>query len=178
MYARAHFMRGVFALKNPKPSRIVRPMKRTLILLALMIGSALPALAQEYTDLGIIIGGSRRFVDGAPHQDENDFLEQFLVRQHLHRDLLVDADRTRAQLPPQGRTDRLEVSIPYEVSTPTEENPDAVTINRRDVEGEVHHVEGLVEYEFDEIFGSSSLFAGLGYYRLSAPGEEAQQTGA
>lgn len=152
-------------------------MKRTLILLALVTLSALPALAQEYTDLGIIIGGSRRFVDGAPHQDENDFIESNFSFSNTSIEIYWSTPiehelnfRLKG-----GRIDT-QVSIPYEVSTPTPEDPDAVTINRRDAEGEVMHVEGLVEYEFDEIFGSSGLFAGIGMYRLTAPDEEAQQT--
>ena len=152
-------------------------MKRTLFLLALATLAALPALAQETTDLGIIVGGSRRFVDGAPHQDENDLIESNFsfsnTSVELYWSLPIEDDlnfRIKG-----GRIDT-EVSVPYEVTTPTPENPDAITVNRRDVDGEVHHLEALVEYEFDEPFGSSGLFAGLGFYRLAASGEDTQQT--
>ena len=150
-------------------------MKRTLFLLALMIASAVPVLAQETTDFGVIIGGSRRFVDGAPHQNEDDFIESNFSFSNTSIELFwsmpIEPDlnfKLKA-----GRIDT-EIAIPYEVATPTAENPNKVTINRRDVEGEVQHVEGVIEYEFDEPFGSSGLFAGLGYYRQAAPGEESR----
>jgi len=152
-------------------------MKRTVFLLVLAISGAIPALAQETSDLGIIVGGSRRFVDGAPHQNEDDLIESNFsfanTSVELYWSLPIEQDlnfRLKG-----GRIDT-EVSIPYEVATPTAQNPDAVTLNRRDVEGEVHHLEALVEYEFDEPFGSSGLFAGLGFYRLAASGEDTQQT--
>jgi hypothetical protein len=152
-------------------------MKRTLFLLALVILGALPALAQETTDLGVIVGGSRRFVDGAPHQNENDLIESNFsfanTSIELFWSLPIEEDLNFKLKG--GRIDT-EVSIPVEVATPTAENPDAITLNRRDVEGEVHHLEALVEYEFDEPFGSSGLFAGVGFYRLAAPGEDTQQT--
>ena len=135
-------------------------MKRTLFLLALMIASAVPVLAQETTDFGVIIGGSRRFVDGAPHQNEDDFIESNFSFSNTSIELFwsmpIEPDlnfKLKA-----GRIDT-EIAIPYEVATPTAENPNKVTINRRDVEGEVQHVEGVIEYEFDEPFGSSGLFA-------------------
>ena len=37
-----------------------------------------------------------------------------------------------------------------------------------DVEGELQHVEGVVEYGFSEPYGSTGLFAGLGLYRQEA----------
>jgi hypothetical protein len=150
-------------------------MKRTLALLALLIASAVPALAQETTDFGIIVGGSRRFVDGAPHQNGTDLLESNFAFSNTSIELFwsmpIEADlnlKFKA-----GRIDT-QIAIPYDVATPTPENPNAITIHRRDVEGEVQHIEGLIEYEFDEPFGSSGLFAGLGYYRQTAPGEESR----
>ncbi|HWW62711.1 MAG TPA: hypothetical protein VN181_15155, partial [Thermoanaerobaculia bacterium] len=43
---------------------------------------------------------------------------------------------------------------------------------RADVDGEVEHVEGLVEYRFSEAFGSTGLYAGAGLYRSEANGQE------
>ena len=48
---------------------------------------------------------------------------------------------------------------------------DGKTVNlRRDVEGEVQHAEGIVEYRFSEAFGSTGLFAGVGMYRHTSSG--------
>ncbi|HEX2062270.1 MAG TPA: hypothetical protein VHK90_16145, partial [Thermoanaerobaculia bacterium] len=44
-------------------------MKRTLILLVLIAGTALPAFAQ-HMEIGVIAGGSRRFVEGAPREED------------------------------------------------------------------------------------------------------------
>ena len=43
-------------------------MKRTLFLLALIVVSAVPVVAQETNEFGFIVGGSRRFVDSGKVQ--------------------------------------------------------------------------------------------------------------
>jgi hypothetical protein len=149
-------------------------MKRTLFVLALLLVSALPALAQaEMSEVGVIVGGSRRFVHGAPHENENDFLESNFSLSNSSIELFwsmpIEPD---LNLKFKGGRMETQIAIPYDVATPTPENPSQITIFRRDVEGQVHHVEALVEYEFDEPFGSSGLFAGVGFYRQSAAGEE------
>ncbi len=150
-------------------------MKRTLFLLALVVAGALPALAQDSTKFGVIVGGSRRFVDGAPHQNENDFIESNFSFSNTSVELFwsipIEPD---LNLKFKGGRIDTEIAIPYDVATPTAENPNAITVYRRDVEGEVQHIEGVVEYEFDEPFGSSGLFAGLGYYRQAAAGEDSR----
>jgi hypothetical protein len=151
-------------------------MKRTLFLLALLTAGALPALAQEMSEFGIIVGGSRRFVDGAPHLNENDLLESNFSFGNTSVELFwsIPIEPDLSLKFKGGRIDT-QIAIPSDpVPTPTQTNPDAVTIFRRDVEGQVSHIEALVEYEFDEPFGSSGLFAGLGYYRQSASGEESR----
>lgn len=151
-------------------------MKRTLFLLALVIAGAVPALAQEMSEIGIIVGGSRRFVDGAPHQNEDDLIESNFALSNTSIELFwsIPIEPDLSLKFKGGRIDT-QIAIPYEVVTPpTTENPDGITINRRDVEGEVQHIEAVVEYEFDEPFGSSGLFAGLGYYRQAAEGEESR----
>jgi hypothetical protein len=150
-------------------------MKRTLFLLALVTAVAVPALAQEMSEVGIIVGGSRRFVDGAPHQNENDLIESNFAFGNTSVELFwsIPIEPDLSLKFKGGRIDT-EIAIPYDVATPTAENPNQVTAFRRDVEGEVHHLEALVEYEFDEPFGSSGLFAGVGYYRQTAPNEESR----
>jgi hypothetical protein len=152
-------------------------MKRTLFLLALAVGSAMPLLAQETTDFGIIVGGSRRFVDGAPHQNEDDLIESNFSFSNTSIELFWSIPlEPDTNLKFKGGRMDTEIAIPFDVATPTLENPDAITIFRRDVEGEVHHIDALIEYEFDEPWGSSGLFAGVGYYRMSASGEESIST--
>ncbi|HVG25834.1 MAG TPA: hypothetical protein VND45_16880 [Thermoanaerobaculia bacterium] len=150
-------------------------MKRTVFLLALMAASAVPAVAQDKTSFGVIVGGSRRFVDGAPHKNANDLIESNFSFGNTSFELFwsmpIEPDlnlKFKA-----GRIDT-QVAIPFDVASPTAENPNRIIVNRRDIEGEVHHAEVVVEYEFDEPFGSSGLFAGVGYYRQTAAHEEAR----
>jgi len=41
---------------------------------------------------------------------------------------------------------------------------------QHDVDGQLQHVEGVVEYRFSEPMGSTGLFAGVGFYRHQASG--------
>ncbi len=155
-------------------------MKRTLLLLALIVISAMPAVAQETNEFGVIVGGSRRFVDGGGStrsitgDAESDWIESNFSFSNnsveLYWAIPIEPD---LQLKFKAGRIESEIAIPYFADDPNTEAVDSVRF-RRDVDGEVHHVETVVEYEFDEPFGSSGLFAGLGYYRLSADGEESR----
>lgn len=152
-------------MNNQNTSRIVPAMKRTSLLLALIVLSALPAVAQT-NELGVLAGGSRRFVDGAKKEDDvvfddstfslsNSVFEMYWAFQ-LEPEVYIKIKGGRIQTP---------IAIPYEVEG--EEK-----LFRRDVEGEVQHIEANVEYRFSEPFGTTSLFGGLGFYRQSADDEE------
>jgi len=168
-------------LKNQNPSRIVPVMKRTLILLVLVAGT-LPVFAQNTgNEFGFIVGGSRRFVDSSNARslgNEEDWIESNFsfsnTSYELYWSIPIEPD---LNLVFKGGTLQSEIAIPYEEVDPDAEEPGTIATFRRDVaDGSVHHIGAVVEYEFDEPFGSSGLFAGLGMYRLTAPGEDAQQT--
>ena len=150
---------------NQKTSRIVPAMKRTL-LLALIVLSALPAIAQS-TELGFLVGGSRRFVDGAAKEDgvefddstfslSNNSFELYWGMQ-MEPDVWIKVKGGRMETP---------IAIAYKTSD-TQAKP-----FRRDARGEVQHAEINVEYRFSEPFGTTGLFAGLGYYRSTAEDED------
>jgi hypothetical protein len=148
-------------LNNQKASRIVPPMKRTLFLTALIVLSALPALAQT-SEFGIIVGGSRRFIDGAPHEEGVEFIESNFSFSKNAFDLywkIPFEENSSFKL----RGGRIETPVAFAYTVPG--NPNTF---RRDVDGEVQHIEAGVEYEFSEVYGSTSLFGGLGMYRQSA----------
>ena len=169
-------------MKNVKPSRIVPAMKRTLLLLALAV-CAMPVFAQTATnEFGVIVGGSRRFVDGGDGvrsiNGEEDWIESnFSFGNNsieLYWSIPIEQD---LNLKFKGGRIQSEIAIPYDAVDPNAQVPGTVVQYRRDVaDGQIQHLETLIEYEFDEPFGSSGLFAGLGFYRLSASGEETQQT--
>jgi hypothetical protein len=141
-------------------------MKRTFFLLALVLLGAFPAMAQS-TEFGVIVGGSRRFVDGGPREagvefddstfslSNNSFDLYWAIQ--MEPDLYVKIKGGRMQGP---------VAIAYQ-------NAGNPTVFRRDAEGEVTHAELNVEYRFSEPFGSTGLFAGIGYYRQTAPDSDA-----
>ena len=156
-------------------------MKRTLILLVLVAGT-LPVFAQNTgNEFGFIVGGSRRFVDSSNARslgNEEDWLESNFsfsnTSYELYWSIPIEPD---LNLVFKGGTLQSEIAIPYEEVDPDADEPGTIATFRRDVaDGSVHHIGAVVEYEFDESFGSSGLFAGLGMYRLTAPGEDAQQT--
>lgn len=167
-------------LNNQNPSRIVPAMKRTSILLALIVLSALPAIAQT-SEFGVLVGGSRRFVDGAPKEDgvefddstfslSNNTFELYWAMQ-LEPEVYIKLKGGRIQGP---------VAIGYNVEGKNEPclpgqtapaNPKPCLF-RKDVEGEVQHLEANVEYRFSEPFGTTGLFAGVGFYRQTADDED------
>jgi hypothetical protein len=152
-------------LNKQKTSRIVPAMKRNLLLLALIVLSALPAFAQS-TELGIIVGGSRRFVDGAQKENGVEFDDSTFSLSNNSFDLFW-AMQMEPELYLKFKVGRMEtpVAIAYEV-------PGQTKLFRRDARGEVQHAEANVEYRFSEPYGSTGLFAGLGFYRQTAPDTE------
>jgi hypothetical protein len=165
-------------LKNRNASRIVPAMKRTLFLAALVVVSALPALAQS-NEFGVIVGGSRRFVDADLAPGDNDYIESNFAfgnnSVELYWSMPIEPD---LNLRFKGGRIKTQIAVPFEDAPDprTGAEPGATVPNRLDVEGQVMHLETDVEYKFREPFGSSGLFAGLGFYRLSAPDEDSQTT--
>jgi len=169
-------------LNNQNPSRIVPAMKRTSILLALIVLGALPALAQT-SEFGVLVGGSRRFVDGAPKETgvefddstfslSNNAFDLFWAMQ-LEPDTYIKIKGGRIQGP---------IAVGYRVEGKNEPCSPGDTapakpkpcLFRKDIEGEVQHLEANVEYRFSEPFGKTGLFAGVGFYRQS--GEDSDST--
>jgi hypothetical protein len=146
-------------LNNQKSSRIVPAMKRTSLILLLLVASALPAAAQS-KEFGFIVGGSRRFVNndrqvvGEAHDDafalSNNVFELYAA--------VPVAPETSFKL----NLGRMEGSVGF-----------ATDNNRRvDAEGEIQHIDALVQYEFDEPYGSTAIFGGVGFYRQTADGQD------
>ena len=151
-------------MNNQNASRIVPAMKRTsLLLAALMLFSALPVLAQS-TEFGVLVGGSRRFVDGANKEDGVEFDDStFSLSNNVFE--LFGGVQIEPDVWIKIKGGRIETPVAVAYTIPTSDKT-----FRRDVkDGEVQHLEMNVEYRFSETFGSTGLFAGLGYYRVSAP---------
>ena len=142
-------------------SLIVPAMKRAVLVIALMALSA-PVFAQNATEFGVLVGGSRRFVkegteDPASRLDSNFSFGNNAI--DLYWATEIDSD-TQFKI----KAGRIETPI----AVPSETDPAA----RQDVEGEVQYLDAIVEYRFEEAYGSTGLFGGAGLYRQSADGVE------
>jgi len=142
---------------------IFAAMKRASLLLALLLFSAVPLFAQS-SEFGVIVGGSRRFIDNGLREDGVSWLDSSFSFSNssveLYWALPLDED---AYI--KFKAGRIETQIAEAYSVPgVDEN------FRRDAEGEVQHVDAVAEYRFQEPYGSTSIFGGLGLYRQSADG--------
>lgn len=163
------------------PSLIVAPMKRAIFLTLLALVVAVPVFAQR-SEFGILIGASRRVIESGngepiPNSDPpatRAFLRDELSLSNSAVDLYwameIEED-TRLKF----KVGRLQTPVAFEIANPAfnpEQPVDGVPrFFRRDVEGEVQHASAVVEYRFDEPYGATSIFGGLGFYRQSADDE-------
>ena len=157
-------------LNNQNASRIVPAMKRSSLFAAvLVLLCAFPAVAQS-NEVGIIVGGSRMFVDGANREPgiefsdatfsfSNNSFELFWAKQ------MDDATWIKFKL------GRIQTPVPIAYTGPdgSDEGTDP-DLFRRDEDGEVQHAEVNVEYRFSEPYGSTGIFAGVGMYNQGAEG--------
>ncbi len=164
------------------PSLIVAPMKRAIFLTLLALMVAVPTFAQ-HTEFGVLIGGSRRFIESGlgepiPDSDERrEFLDNELSLSNSAIDLywaMEIEEATRLKF----KVGRLEGPVAFRIDNPTfdPKKPEETgpRFFRRDVEGEVQHASAVIEYRFDEPYGRTSIFGGLGFYRHSADDEEVE----
>lgn len=164
------------------PSHTLAAMKRAILLSALLLTVAAPALAQS-SEFGILVGGSRRFISGgnaepAPTAENPDATRPFLDNELSFSNSAVDL-YWALELEPDTRlkikVGRIEGPVAFEIPNPdeVEDNPDD-DVFRRDVDGEVQHASAVIEYRFDEPYGSTSLFGGVGLYRQSGEGVDSE----
>jgi hypothetical protein len=152
-------------LNNQNPSRIVPAMKRTSLLLALIVLGALSASAQT-TEFGVMAGGSRRFVDGGVKEDDVEYADStFSLKNSVFEMYWAMQLEPEVYLKVKGGRIETQIAVPYEVEGEDE-------LFRRDEEGEVQHAELNVEYRFSEPYGRTGLFAGVGFYHQSSPGSD------
>lgn len=152
---------------------IVPAMRKPMILLVLLVFTALPALAQSDREFGFLFGVAKRGLEGSALEvNEGDFLnDKFKLSSssfELYYGMKLD-DATMLKF----KAGRLETPVRKTTGEATLENgvkvPTAI-----DIEGEVQHVEAVIEYRFSEAFGSTGLFGGVGMYRQSAEGVDSE----
>ncbi len=147
------------------PSLIVPAMRKAAVFLAFSLIIAAPMAAQT-TEFGVLFGGSKRVVKhseaAAGTQLMNSGFSFSNSAVDLYYAIQVDPGTMfKVQI---GRIDGPVAFRETEVR-----GTDVVSV-RRDVDGQVQHAEGIIEYRFSEPFGSTGLFAGVGMYRHTASG--------
>lgn len=127
-------------LKAPRPTRIVPAMYRRSVRFAFVLLLALPALGwAQPSQFGVLAGGAQSMEDGF-ELDFGDGVREVFFGARIDVDAMfnVKLGQVDTAVGPTG--------------LPTDD-------------GKVEYVLGQVEYKFDEIWGSSSIFAGPGAYR-------------
>lgn len=143
---------------------IFAPMKRASMLLALMLFGALPLFAQS-TEFGVIVGGGRRFVGtGDEAKRETEWLDSSYSFSNSSVELFW-AMRMDESVFLKLKAGRLETEVAEAYKVTGQEG-----IFRRDAEGEVQHADALIEYRFEEPYGTTAIFGGVGLYRQSGEG--------
>jgi hypothetical protein len=125
-------------------------------LIALMLFIAAPAIAQT-SQVGILLGGSKRLIS---HSDQAAGLG---ISDNFRFSNSVREIYYAVQLDPgtmfKIKAGQIEAPVAFQYTT---ETGTARTDARK---GTVEHIDGLIEYRFSEVFGSTGLFAGIGLYR-------------
>lgn len=156
-------------LNRPNPSLIVPAMKKTAVLLVFSLILTAPVFAQS-TEFGVLFGGSKRVIKDVQPAAGTSLLDDGFKLSNSSVDLYY-----AVQVDP-GTMFKLRVGRingPVAVRQVESVNGGSIDV-RRDVDGEVQHAEGLVEYRFDEPFGSTGLYAGIGAYRTVADGSDSK----
>jgi hypothetical protein len=166
-------------LKEQKPLRIVAAMKKPACFLLFLLLAA-PAFAQSQ-QFGILFGGTKRLYSGhdkeagIPDNNVANFAFEPPDRIRLNNGarevfwaVQVEPSTYFRIQAGQWKTDVGIVQSGKELSKP--DHPVIPnTPARFPASGTVQHVDGTIDYRFDEPFGTTGLFAGLGLYRWSAP---------
>lgn len=147
------------------PSLIVPVMRKAAFTVAFSLIIAAPMAAQT-TEFGVLFGGSKRVAKHNQAASGTQLLNSGFSFSNSAVDIYY-----AMQVDP-GTMFKIQVGrIDGPVGFAQTEQINGQTVKvRRDVEGQVQHAEGLIEYRFSEPFGSTGLFAGVGMYRHTASG--------
>ena len=147
----------------PLKVHIVGNMRRTAFLLAFFIIGTTPLAAQS-NEFGVLFGGSKRSIDKGDPAPNSVLIDEGFTFENQSIELFYGFELDPGTMF-KIKAGRIETPVAIKEQAPS--GPDLVDV-RRDVDGEVQHIEGIVEYRFSEIFGGTGLFAGIGAYRHEA----------
>ena len=135
--------------------RIVPRMIRIASAIALTLLVSASAFAQT-SEFGFMLGGNKRLISSNDEQEGVGVSDNFSFGNAV-REIYWAVD--------------IEQGTRFRIKAGTLEGPVAFRIDdvRTDIEdGQVDHVDALIDYRFSENFGSTGLFAGAGLYRMKA----------
>jgi hypothetical protein len=151
-------------LKHRDAFRIVTRMKKTACLLVFSLLAALPALAQT-SEFGFLLGGSKRLASerdvdaGNGRGVKNNWQFGDSVKEVFYSIEIEPGTKFKI------KAGQIIAPGAFRVHTTEGQNPQ-VTEGRVDLEKTTtDHVDAIVDYRFSEAFGSTGLFAGVGFYR-------------
>jgi hypothetical protein len=135
-------------------------MKKAALVFGLVILTAAPAFAQS-SQFGILIGGSKRIFANSDNVESDKWKFSNSVRE-IWYGYSIEPD-TMLKIKAGEITSQLGAA---DVDNPT--------VGK----GRIEHLDLLVDYRFNEMFGTTGLFGGAGLYRQrSGPGDEGTDYG-
>ena len=139
-------------------------MKKTAFFLGFLLLTAVPSFAQ-YQQFGVLLGGSKRLYSSGDQDRQSNLPGDNFKFSNSVKEAWYGVD-----LEP-GTMFKIKVG---EIEGPvgTVEAVTAPAIATSPVKGKYQHVDGIIDYRFSEPFGSTGLFAGVGLYRATAPGQQ------
>jgi hypothetical protein len=150
-------------LKAHNPLRIVPAMKKTAFFLGFLLLTAAPSFAQ-YQQFGVQVGGSKRLFSDKDREDQPNLPNDNFKLSNSVKEVWYGVDLEPGTM---FKIKVGEIDGPMGVVQDTRINP--VVTSPRD--GKLQHVDGIINYRFSEAFGSTGLFAGVGFYRSTASGQ-------
>jgi hypothetical protein len=137
---------------------------------------ALPTFAQTTTghEFGFIFGAARRTVDADRVIEEAPgYLDDEFGLDNSSFEIFYGLELEPSTVL-KLKAGRIETPVRRVTEFPQPVNNTIGTA--ADYEGEVQHLDAVIEYRFSEAFGSSALFGGVGMYRSAADGTETETT--
>jgi hypothetical protein len=148
-------------------------MKKSAFFLAFLLLTAVPAFAQ-YQQFGVLLGGSKRLFSDKDREDQPNIPNDNFKLSNSVKEAWYGVE--------------LEPGTMFKIKVGEIEGPVGVVedIRRKDdngnplpnaiptspVKGKYQHIDGIIDYSFSEPYGHTGIFAGVGLYRSSAPGQQ------
>src|SRR5262249_31748879 len=141
-------------------SRIVTAMRKFAFAPAILLLTAMPAMAQT-SEFGLLIGGSKRLISHSDQAKGLGISDSFKFNNSVREIFYA------VQLDPgtyfKIKGGQIEAPVAFQFTNA------AGAKARTDVpKGKVEHADAIIHYRFSEPFGSTGLYAGAGLYRQRA----------